>query len=104
LDYFNTVGKNASNKYYVNQDKKDKQKADARGGSRKVAEDLRAKNVDTHKQKYQAMREAAEKRKQEMEEYEEAERKKKQEIVDKKVSLRKVQDADAMAKQDYRNR
>ena len=64
LDYFNNVGKNASNKYYVNQDKKDQQKADARGGSRTVAEYLRAKNLDIHKQKYQARREAEEQRKQ----------------------------------------
>lgn len=44
IEHFNSIGKNASNVYYVNQDRKDKQKADLKGDSRKVAEDLRAKN------------------------------------------------------------
>ena len=46
---------------------------DAKGGSRKLAEDLRALNEQSHKQKFQAMRDAAEKRMQELKEYEEAE-------------------------------
>ena len=50
------------------------------------------------------MREAAEKRKREMEEYEEGEAKKKQDLAAQKAKLRKVQDLDAMAKLDFRNR
>ena len=36
IEHFNSIGKNASNVYYVNQDRKDKQKADLKGDSRKV--------------------------------------------------------------------
>lgn len=103
-DYFNSVGKNASNVYYVNHDKQVKQKTDLKGDSKKVAEGLRNKNDEFLRLKHDSMKMAAEKRKQELDAYAEAERKKKQDIADKKASLRKVQDQDAMAKQDFRNR
>lgn len=91
-DYFNSVGKNASNVYYVNHDKQVKQKTDLKGDSRKVAEGLRNKNDEFLRLKHDSMKMAAEKRKQELDAYAEAERKKKQDIADKKASLRKVQD------------
>lgn len=78
--YFNEFGKNASNVYYVNQDRKDNAKAMLKGGSRHVAEDLRSKQEEGYRKRQEQMRLAADKRKQEMAEYDEGEQKKKDDI------------------------
>lgn len=100
-EHFNQIGKFASNKYYINQDKKDKEQQLLKGGSRQVAEDLRAKDEKAHNMKKELMVQAAAKRKEEMAEYEDLMLKKKEEIRKKKADLRKVQDADHMAKLNY---
>ena len=102
--HFNSIGKNASNVFYVNQDKKDQMKLEAKGGSRKLAEDLRTHNEQNHQKRYQSMRDQAEQRKKELQDYEEAEKKNKQDLIDKKLNLRKVQNLDAQAKKDFKNR
>ena len=40
-EYFNNVGVNSSNKYYINQDRKDEAMAKLKSTSKQVAEDLR---------------------------------------------------------------
>ena len=102
--YFNEFGKHASNKYYVNQDRKDNEKALMKGGSRKQAEDLRSKQEEDYKKKIELMRQAADKRKMELAEYDESEQKKKDDIKQKKADLKKVQEQDAQAKQMYKDR
>lgn len=54
--------------------------------------------------KHEAMKQAAEQRRHELNQLQEAERKKKQDILEKKQSLKKVQDQDAMAKMEFKNR
>jgi hypothetical protein len=65
-EYFNDIGKDASNKYYVNQDKKDQQKIMLKGGSREVAENLRMKQDEKWKSRHEQMKEAADKRREEL--------------------------------------
>ena len=40
-EYFNNVGKNASDKYYLNQDRKDEAMAKLKSTSKRLAEELR---------------------------------------------------------------
>jgi len=44
--YFNDYGKNASDKFYLNQDKKDNAMAQLKSTSKQVAADLRQKQAD----------------------------------------------------------
>ena len=78
-DDFNAVGKHASNKYYINQDKKDSEKMALRGGARRVAEDLRQKDLDKYKLKQEQMKLAADKRRLELAEADESKQKTREE-------------------------
>ena len=80
MEYFNAVGKYASNKYYINQDNRDNQKAALKNGSRAVAEDLRQKDENRYKLKQEQMRAAAEARKEEWNKHLESEQRKKDDI------------------------
>ena len=65
-DDFNLVGKYASNKYYVNQDKKDNAIMERKGGSRVLAEDLRQKEQHKYLNRLEERKSAAEKRVQDL--------------------------------------
>ena len=80
----------ASDVYYVNQDKKDNQKAQLKGGAYELAVKLRTKEEEIYKKRQEDMRIMADKRKEEMEKYHEAEAKKKEDIKLRKASLKKV--------------
>ena len=62
-DHFNTVGINSSDVYYVNHDKKEKQIAQLKGGSKIVAADLNNKYSDGIHFRNQKMKLEAEERK-----------------------------------------
>lgn len=60
------MGKYASNKYYVNQDKKDNAIMERKGGARVLAEDLKQKEQHKYMSKLEQRKAAAEKRMQEL--------------------------------------
>lgn len=60
MDYFNRVGVNASNVYYLNQDRKDQQIRDLKGSARSLAEELRAKQAMSMVERKTKMQEEAE--------------------------------------------
>ena len=87
-DDFNAVGKYASNKYYVNQDKKDTAIMDRKGGARLLAEDLRQKEQHKYQTKMEERKAAAEKRMQELVKLDESKKKEKDDIKAGKAKLR----------------
>ena len=103
-EHFKNVGMNASNIYYVNQDKKDKERKDMRGGSKDLGEQLRIKIQDNLKDRQDRMREAAERRANELMEFQEIERKRAEDLIMKKKKLREMQQYDQLTRWNYRNR
>ena len=103
-EYFNNVGKNASDKYYLNQDKKDAAMAKLKSTSKQVAEDLRQQQVEAQKERALKMQADADKRQCQLDALKTEEQKRKDEIKSRKDKLKQVQADDARAKQGHRER
>lgn len=103
-DYFNQKGAFSSDVYYINHDKKVEAVAQAKGGARVVADELRVKHSYGDDLKRKKMEKEANERQKVLAHLQTEDDQAKTAKLNKKMELRKVMDIDAKEKKDFKDR